>query len=1229
MSTHVRRLHQFALLCLLLSLLFIPAAPRVASQEQPQTTPARPQTASGDGVVLDSNPIPEGMLQSTAQASAPDTTPEAVAPAAPNASPESKPEPQAVPTPPVNATQGVIRLDVVLPPTLRPNDDLTYTYIYTNTTSTSYSNVVIQATWIQFSSNINGDWQFCPNADPSIDCKVATKTNATVSKLESCPASLTGPSTMCYNIGSLAGNEIGRFTVRLRTNPMVYPVSNGPPLRPAGSARLYTDPAGAPMSEDTASTLFVNPVLSIVKTTDASKVIYPTKEDNPPASEVVEFTLTVGNAVGANDRDTTGAFRADARPATNIKVYDTIPPGAKYISSTPAAAVDTSKNLLTWTLPGTLAVGATAPVIKVKFRKDDVGIECGRLNNKDFYASSDEYPVRLDNPSYRYGSYGQEVGVNVAPVLYIPNASPVPANITYGDQSEITVYLRNYWKSTITGKLRYELQDNVKYIASSAQPAPSQPPDTSTFGPSVIWDFSIPGTADRTKPTELTFKLRVIAGFFPSGKSGVSTVIISDPAVPTACIEARSMNVGVFPRLTVRKYTDSPNPIIGDNYIVKQGESFPYLIEIRNDSNSDATGVQVVDTFPGNEGARFTYVPNSGSPPPSQINSTLPGSLVWNNLTVPAKSKLTISYRLTVTGLNYYRYCNLVAAKLNQEAIQYASNAVCVKINPQIRLVKKVLSPTPPADGSLPIVQPGGEVTYQIELTNNETQKYSFGLTDWFSQVEYVSVVSSYTTQPPVFSDNNKVVRWQVVELAPGASIKVVVKARVPSACVTNEYENVGLFYNSDGEYEPADRSLSRPRVRVNCGAVIYSKYANRGEASLQDRVYYGLSLRNENGQAATNVVVKDVLPQGFTYEAMDSTSGLLTPPTSKTRTDGRIELTWTVSKIEAKTGLDIKYVARAAQVVGTFFNWVAVPGGNCTGNCITDTDGTLYSRHELQVKPLITMEPKINTSACAVPGDTRTYTLSILNTNNIDYTNTGVVVELPLGLTFSRVLSGTTQPSVLIDNNGVSSVVWSNIRIPARPNNAPVTQYTLQMELKVGNVWGNLNTKVQTSSPDGAIPRKENVQDPTVPVCPGSPSIAKAAGRPTVDVGGKLMYQISLANPTGSAINNISIKDVLPKDMEYDSMETGTAPQISTDKKTLTWTVNLPAGTATNPGVVILRYRAKALPTAAINSKQTNTVTATSSPALQTTVKGVNVTSATVTVVKTRSYYLPMIRRS
>lgn len=1232
MPIHFRRLQQIALWCLLLSLLLIPSDPRVSAQEQPETAPASAQTSTASPEAAPGEPsAPSPSAENPLAPVTPPPVPTMTLPSGPAAfEPRSSAEQRGAPAEAAPALlQGVIRLDVVLPATLRPGEDLIYTYIYTNTTGSPYTNVVLQATWTNFSQGLYGDWQFCGTTDPDPFCAVVTRTNSSVAKMDNCPSGLAGNATLCYNIGSVAPNEAGRFTVRLHTHPQAYPITNGQPLRPAGSARLYTNSAGAPISEDTAATLIVSPLLSISKTTDASKLIYPTKEDNPPASEVVEFTITVGNATGANDRDVNGVYRTDARPATNVTVYDVIPQGSKYISSTPAGVVDTTKGVISWKLPGTLAVGATSTPIKVRFRKDDSPAECGRLNNKVFYATSDEYPVRLDDPTYRYGSpYGQEIGVNVAPVLYLPDGNVVPAQITYGDQSEVTIYLRNYWKNTVTGKLRYDLQNNVKYIANTALPVPSQPPDTTQFGAAVVWDFSIAGTPDRTKPTEQVFKLKVIAGYFQASSPGVASVQISDSSVPVACIGVRSLSVNVVPRLVVRKYTEADNPFQDGHYIVKQNEPFPYVLEVRNDSSSNATGIQIVDTFPGNDGARFTYMTGSGDPAPSVVNTTVPGSLVWNNINVPAKSKVLIRYKLIVTGLNYKSYCNKVAASLNQEAIAYISNSVCVKIRPALKLVKKVVSPTPPNDGSNPIVQRGSEVTYQIELTNMDAQTFKYGIGDSFAGVEYVSVVSSYSNTPPVFSDNNKLARWPLVDLAPGASVKVVVKARVPSTCVNATYDNIGFFYNEDNNGAAVSESLSWARVQVNCGSLFFAKYANRNEASLQDRVYYGLALRNDDGNAASNIVVRDVLPQGFTYEAMDSTSRLLTPPTSKTRTDGRIELSWTVPSVAARSTYDIKYVARTGQVVGKFSNWMIVPSANCGGNCNTDGQGTLYSEHIIDVKPLITMEPKINTAACAVPGDTRVYTLSILNTNNVDYTKTIVSVELPLGLTFSRVLSGTTQPSVLVDTNGVSNVIWSNLRIAAKPDNQPFTQYTLQIELKVGNVWGNLDTKVTTSSADGAIPRKENASDPTIPVCPASPSIAKAAGRATVDVGGKLMYQISLANP-GAAISNVTVKDVLPKDMDYDSMEAGGTPQISTDKKTLTWTVNLPAGTAAKPGVVILRYRAKVSASAAINSKQTNTVTATSTPALQTTVKGVNVTSATVTVVKTRNYFLPMIRRT
>ncbi|GAB4206500.1 MAG: hypothetical protein OHK0022_33680 [Roseiflexaceae bacterium] len=1174
----------------------------------PAATPATPETPA----IPDNKPVgvPPGVTLPTG------TTPDSSA-ATGTAPSTSIVADSAITANPVPQAQGAIRLDVTLPPSIKADEDLVYTYLYTNTTSTAYSNLVIQTTWSNFSTNFNTEWQFCRNTAPSANCVVDSTTNATIAKMTNCPPGLDG---FCYSIGNIRGNEAGRFTIRLHTATWSYPFSNQPPKRPAGSARLYTDPTKAPMSDDTANTLIIGPVLVVTATTDTSKVIYPTK-GTPIDADTAEFVLTVGNATGSGDISN-GQFRADARPATQVRLSHQFPFGAVVVSTTPQATIDAVNKRVYWDI-GSLGVGATSGQYRVKYRKDDVAQDCYVMISRLATATSAEYPID-PNSGQKHFVYAPEVAVNVSPTLEVTAVLRAPDATTYGDQGEITIVIRNYWRNQSTGRLNYAIQNNIKYIANSAVPAATTQPDPTQFGGNISWNFTIPGTTDRTQPKELTFKLRATAGFQPFTQPGFAQIIVTDSVTPSACIRSIESGLNVVPRLTVRKYTDSNNSTFDGKFVVKQGEEFPFIIEVQNYANSDAVGLNLTDLFPTTTGSGFLYKIGSASLAPTVVNNVNPGgSLIWNNLRVPAKSKLVIRYLMVVSGLDYYDYCNVINATLNQEQIVFLERQVCLKVNPQIRITKTVISPTPPSDGSLPVVQPGGEVTYKLTLTNLESKTYRFGIGDNVLDMDYVSTVSGYDTNPTLSSDR-KIVRYKVQDLTPGQTIEVVLKTRIPNVCLNREYINFSFFYNSDGDITPIPPQA--PRVRVNCGKLLFDSLAFRDVVNLQSRITLGVFVRNDDGKAASNVVVRSVLPLGFTYEALDATSAVREPPIQTKRQDDRMELKWTVPSIPANTEIQVRFIARAAPVISDFFVAATVDGGTCVNNCVSDTTGVTYANRLVLVRTLITMEPKLNSTACAQPGDTRIYTLSILNTDNIDYTSTAVVVELPLGLNFSRVLSGTVQPATVTDNNGVTSVVWSNQRIRAKPNDVFATQVSFQLELKVGNVWGAMNTRVQTTSQDGAIPRKENVTDPTVPVCPGLPSVAKAVAKPTMDIGSKMMYRISLANPTNTAMNTVVVEDTLPAGMEFDSMSPSgqPVPQVSNGK--LTWTVSVPAGTSTAPGVTALTYLTKLKPNVALNSRLTNTVKVTSTPAMQTTVKGQSVVSATVTVVRIRFFYLPVV---
>ncbi len=295
--------------------------------------------------------------------------------------------------------------------------------------------------------------------------------------------------------------------------------------------------------------------------------------------------------------------------------------------------------------------------------------------------------------------------------------------------------------------------------------------------------------------------------------------------------------------------------------------------------------------------------------------------------------------------------------------------------------------------------------------------------------------------------------------------------------------------------------------------------------------------------------------------------------------------------------------------------------GGKCTGSCVTGSDGLIYSAVVVKVQPLITVEPLIDTTACAKPGDKRVYTLKILNTNNHDYNNITVTIALPLGLNYvGSQLSGPA-PTVTTNDSG-STLTWSGLRIPAKPGNVFASQLTLTAELEVGQVLGNLDTLVTTSSSDGTIPRKDGVADPTIPVCVTDPTIAIDAYPRLVQLDGEVLYQISLVNTTTDPIQ-ASVADTLPAAMRYVRSIEG--PSASVNGQTLTWAnVSIPATANGRPGIVRIKFRAQLTGGVAGRSYTNGAQVTASSVPFDTTYSSVVVTAAD----EVFSVALPLVRR-
>lgn len=1117
----------------------------------------------------------------------------------------------------ISSVQGVVRLDVsVAPARIRAGDSVTYTYIYTNTGAQTATGIIVRTIWTRFhQDNRSGNWQYCDTSDQR---PAQPSENATASKCGILNGSVQGSATVLEQLADSSGNNVefqisdlapgqsGRFSIRLLTRNDIYPQTGRSPTRPAGSGQLFlNNNKSTPISEDTANTLIEGPVFVL------SKAAAPNTPAKVYPLDTVEFIITVGNATASGDV-IDGSIRTDAIAATNVLVRDTFPSGSEFVSADGNFTVNQTNRQVSWTI-ASLTPGQSVQ-LRVRFRKLDVNQACGALNNSTYNVTSDEMPIR--SGSDRYVIAGKSANVSVVTPMVIQSITADPSNPIYGDTAVIRIVVQNYWYQAVNGaQLNYFIQSNAFYVPGSATPSPSSAPNGAQPGGTVNWTFNMPA-GNATTPTELTFTLTIRGGYTSTVQSGTGQAQIIAPAnVPSQCLRNRSGRASLQPRLVLTKDTTS------DEYFVEKGDEYPFFIEVENRGSEDAIGVTIRDLLPASPG-NFRYVSGSarlnGSPlEPSSLVDGPGGTLTWNNISIPAGESIRLEYNMVIDGLEYVNLCNTAEAVLNDERISYINRRVCVKINPPMALTKTVLNPKEQ-------YSPGEEVRFRLTLTNNASSAYEVGLYDVMGRFAYVRQESGYGT-PQTDAQGN--LQWPLRNLSPGQTLEAVFVARFPNECVTRDYVNeIRFLFRSEGEtYIIRQSPPVTVKLKVSCGTntIEYRKSVNRQTISLQDRVTYTINIKNANTTAQiNNITVVDVLPPGFSYVGMDGSSNVTSAPQQVTRSDGRVKLTWTISSIAAGRTTNVVFIARSGDIVGRFENWLTATApdlleARCTSNCKTvEDEGSVvsYSAPVVAVEPLITMEPRITNETCATAGDIRSYRLSLVNTNSIPYRDTTVALKLPFGMRFKRILGSTPVPAVATSIGGETTVTWSKLTVPAKPANQAAAQVVLEIEMEIGQVWEDLATQVQITSPDGLIPRKDGVADPIVKICVDRAAISKEASRLQVNRNDELIYRITVVNPTDSAIN-VSLEDVLPENTSYLARVTGPTPTVEGNR--LSWSnISVAAATDQGPGLAKMEFRVR------VNSGSdgagfTNTVTVVnSSTTLDTTYNAVE-------VFITRLYYV------
>lgn len=1197
---------------------------------------------------------------------------------------------------PIVLSQGGISVSIIPSPNrIRPGQDLIYTVSYANNSGGSLNNVRIKLTWNFWSvarpTTLNADQfqQHCrdsgQNACGPLSVNGPSVTRSANSEYNS--TTRVGGFTYTINDGNALPNGVsGSFQIALRVPEFVFPVFGKDLRRPSASAELFVGNESSARAIANGSALVEGPLFKLEKERTATGLnprIFPTQTG--------EYRLRLTNvdredSIVATNVQLTDIVPAGAEFVSSVRGPDRtpFPPTQTIIDGRPA---------LVWTI-SQLTIGQSVDIF-VTFRKLDLS-PCDRMSNRktDYYVTSDEMPFKL-NTTERYTSAPQtgDITYNVRPPIEVVFGST--QTVIFGERSSLTFKVRNYWPQALNNlQVRIELQPNVRYVSGSASNVGSfaaQPPSAGNGG-ILLWTFNMPAGNINT-PVEQSLSFEVIARYSTVGNgTGSGTTVGSvtvPPGVPSNCNVGDMGGFKVVPRLEVAKYSEAEKS--GTTYIARNNQPFEYIISLTNNGSSTMTGIEVHDLLPAGNGADFSYVPNSATIDNGDRTTAVPFEPTQSSVVVGTTERQLLSwggsteivlnpgetryirYSVITRGqLQTRTYCNdldqarmtnaLINPDTNQpgEEITFTSARACVRIIPNIQ-VSKVFSDANGANlgttriitGPVPM---GGQVLYfTLTITNAEpTTTYTAGLIDFappelsFQEVAFSNLPAD--KRLPDISGNNPWT-WPTLAIPPGQSYTVRIRTIFNPPCVTATFKNQVGYDFFDPSAGRNTRISPRPPIEAvidyRCGSsrLDYEIKADRTTLGLRDRGIFTLTVRNLNTNASlSGVRTFAILPPRYIYSDTN-TSSQYTFAGQRALPDGRTELSWNVAPIPASGVVNIIFRAAAADIIATSDVYAYATADNLlsatcksSNRCTTYTyDGQQHAVawERVTTQPLHTYTPRISgLTECAVSGEERLYTLTMLNSNVIPYRNTTVTLTLPIGLTYIRPDTGMQAPNRVIPitegpQAGSTQLVWEGLTVPAKPTSGNVSELPLAVWLRVGQVWSDQATKAEVASPDGVIPLTDGEVDPTVRICINGPAIAKTASVTAVPLSGStnptFLYQIEVVNPTATSIT-VTLRDVLPVGVTYNAMLTGSAPAISSSsgRTTLTWTNRtVPAQSGDTPGRLTLLFRVTVNP-AQVSGNVVNTVEIVNSSVAITN----QLLEAPVELVTTRSVFVPVVMR-
>jgi len=507
-------------------------------------------------------------------------------------------------------------------------------------------------------------------------------------------------------------------------------------------------------------------------------------------------------------------------------------------------------------------------------------------------------------------------------------------------------------------------------------------------------------------------------------------------------------------------------------------QNVTYDLTVNNAGNAHATDVTVINTLPGG----FSFLSASGSSlfvcantPPGSLTVTCTGGRV----NAGTNASITINAK---SGADPGPFKNTAVVD------PYNDIAESNDLNNTGALVSA--KPAPPAQTNLTItktdlvdpIRPGDIETYQIHVVNTaSTRADSVSVVDGTQGFDAASVQAT-TTKGVCTVSASSVTCTQIsptLRLDPGEAMDITITGRIVATAgslITNTATVTGNIRNKGVSNTATTTTTVRPGVDltvVQRSVVSHSDPPAPDAFRARDNYNYVIAVGNSGLDDATNVVIREPLPEGVLFKGF-------TPPAGQPGV-----MCGESNGIVTCTGLTVQGVLTSGLAGGTVetvvLNVIAPPRtGQISATVTVDPTNAIYESDETNntfttpttIVTGIDLTVMKDSEPTVAPSGTLVYTITVSNIGTQD--TTGVVVRdtLPAGTRFREVVDVSDHNFTCAHNGaatgGTIDCVGGILR-GTFDHTLPVDTATIKVTLFAPAPPGLIKNQVRVD-PDGAV---------------------------------------------------------------------------------------------------------------------------------------------------------------